>query len=165
MKPRILVEEYLKDEPVEMEARENGKISYQELQQQFGFLDYKFMCFNGEVKTLFLDIGVIGGGEGHAEEYYRNVYDREGNLMPVLETRDNYPQEVELPDNLNEMVRIAETLSKGVPHVRVDLYRLSTGAIKFGELTFFHGSGLSNRFIPEEWDNTFGSWINLGTVK
>ena len=161
VKPRIIVEEYLKDEPTEAEKREDGKISCGELQQKHGFLDYKFMCFHGEVKALFLDIGVIGDGEGHAEEYYRNVYDREGNLMPVLETRENYPIEVELPSNLNEMVNIAEKLSEGIPHVRVDLYRLSTGQIKFGELTFFHGSGMSNRFIPEEWDTIFGGWITL----
>jgi len=131
------------------------------LQRQQGLLDYKFMCFGGEVKALFLDIGVIGNSEGHAEQYFRNIYDRSGNIMPFRETRENYPIPVILPENLSEMVDVAEKLSKNIPHVRVDLYRLSDGTIKVGEMTFFHGSGLFNFFIPEEWDRTLGDWIEL----
>ena len=82
-------------------------------------------------------------------------------LLPVKETRDNYPIPIQLPSNLAEMVEIAETLSRGIPCIRVDLYRLSSDEIKVGELTFFHGSGFSNVFVPEEWDRTFGDWINL----
>ena len=38
-------------------------------------MDYKFMCFGGEVKLLFLDIGVSDPSGMHAEEYYRNMRD------------------------------------------------------------------------------------------
>lgn len=163
VKPRIIAETYITDNnmPQESVDKPYGYVLVSDLQKKHGLLDYKFMCFDGVVRALFLDIGVIGNGEGHAEEYYRNVYDRDGKLLPVRETRNNYPFPVQLPENFSKMVEIAETLSKGMPHIRVDLYRFSTGEIKVGELTFFHGSGFSNIFDPPEWDIIFGDWIKL----
>ena len=161
VKPRIIAEQFISahgqyNAPTSVES----SVSCDELQAKHGLLDYKFMCFDGKVKALFLDIGVIGTGTGHAEEYYRNVYDRDGNLLPVKETRDNYPEKVVLPDNLAKMVEVAEKLSTGIPHLRVDLYNFGGNSIKVGEMTFYHGSGISNVFMPEEWNTTFGSWID-----
>ena len=34
------------------------------------------------------------------------------------------------------------------------------GKIYFGEMTFYHWSGMVP-FEPEEWDKTFGDWIEL----
>lgn len=62
------------------------------------------------------------------------------------------------------MVTIAEKLSKGYPHLRVDLYNLN-GKILFGELTLYHGAGLSNNFYPNSWSTRFGSWIELPKKK
>ena len=160
VKPRIIAEQYI-------DLSENRSIdvdctsSWRKIQREQGLLDFKFMCFNGKVQALFLDIGVIGKSSGHAEEYYRNVYDRSGALLPVKETRDNYPKEITLPENLSEMIDIAESLSAGVPHLRVDLYCLNSGEIKVGELTFYHGSGMTNVFIPSEWNKKFGDLIEL----
>ena len=85
-------------------------------------------------------------------------------MLPVLETRSNYPTKINKPKNFSKMVEIAQNLSKGIPHVRVDLYNID-GKIYFGELTFFHGSGLSNYFIPEEWNTKIGNYIDLDKVK
>lgn len=159
VKPRILVEEYI-DVSGDSKTSSGNKITADELQRENGLLDYKFMCFDGVVKFFFLDIGVIGKGTGHAEEYYRNVYDRDFKLMPVLETRQNYPKEIVPPKNFKEMVAIAEKLSKGIPHIRVDLYNVD-GKILFGEMTFYHGSGTTNYFEPAEWDKKIGDMINL----
>ena len=57
------------------------------------------------------------------------------------------------------MKELAHVLSKGIPHVRVDLYNVN-GKIYFGELTFFHWSGLTP-FVPESWDYEFGKCIHL----
>ena len=46
-----------------------------------------------------------------------------------------------------------------MPHVTVDLYNIN-GKVYFGELTFFPWGGMVP-FEPEEWDYTFGNWINL----
>ena len=42
---------------------------------------------------------------------------------------------IALPENIDEMIRIAETLASDFPFVRVDLYNVD-GKIYFGELTF-----------------------------
>ena len=112
VKPRIIAEEYMNIEKASScETEPKDCVSYCDLQRKNGLLDYKFMCFDGKVRALFLDIGVIGAGTEHAEEYYRNTYDREGNPMPFKETREHYPKPVVLPDNLSDMVAVAEKLS------------------------------------------------------
>ena len=63
------------------------------------------------------------------------------------------------PDNFEEMILIAKKLSKGMTHVRVDLYNINS-KIFFGELTFFDGSGLSV-YDPREWDFKFGQFLKL----
>ena len=158
IKPRIIAEPYLADNP---KCSDAGKMpANSALQAKFGLLDYKFMCFGGEVKLLFLDIGVVGNSWGHASEYYRSIFDRDFHQMPFCETRAHYPGPIEKPECFDEMVCLAEKLSKGIPHLRVDMYYID-GQIKIGELTFFHGSGLTNCFDPESWNDTLGSWIQL----
>lgn len=60
------------------------------------------------------------------------------------------------------MLDVASKLSKGFPHIRVDLYNCN-GRIYFGELTFFHFSG-ATPFEPREWDYKFGEYLNLPNV-
>ena len=57
------------------------------------------------------------------------------------------------------MKSIAAKLSKGFPHVRVDLYNVQ-GKVYFGEITFYHHGGFAP-FHPEKWNYEFGSWIKL----
>ena len=57
------------------------------------------------------------------------------------------------------MIAVAEKLSNGLPHVRVDLYECNN-QIYFGELTFFDGSGF-DKIQPIEWDYKIGSMIQL----
>ena len=57
------------------------------------------------------------------------------------------------------MLDCARALSRGMPHVRVDFYDIN-GKLLFGEMTFYHWSGLVP-FEPEEYDQLFGSWIKL----
>lgn len=131
------------------------------LRDQFGRLpmDYKFFCFGGEVKIVSLDIGVASEEGEHALDYYRNIYDRNFELLPVTETRKNYEGEVKKPEKYELMVEYAEILSKPFRHCRVDLYNVD-GKIYFGEITFHHGSGC-NHFQPEEWAVKLGSYINI----
>lgn len=126
-------------------------------------LDYKFMCFDGEPKLLFLDLGLYTEDLIYNEHYPRNIYDMDFNLLPVLETRPNYEGEVKKPENFEQMVEIARKLSQPFPHCRVDLYNLD-GKIYFGEITFYHGGGC-NDVQPEEWDKRMGSWIDINSPK
>ena len=72
------------------------------------------------------------------------------------------PIEVSLlkrPENFEEMKQIAATLSKGFPHVRVDLYSVDNKTY-FGELTFFDSSGYDN-MSSDSVDLEWGKWITL----
>ncbi|SCI76560.1 Uncharacterised protein [uncultured Clostridium sp.] len=130
-----------------------------ETKSPYGLLDYKFMCFNGEPKLLFLDVGVANEDGSHAQEYYRNIYDMKFELLDVKETRENTPYIIEKPENFEKMIKMASDLSKPFPLVRVDLYNID-GKIYFGEMTFYHGGGCNN-IAPEDFDRKMGSWIDL----
>ncbi|MBE6786765.1 MAG: carboxylate--amine ligase [Ruminococcaceae bacterium] len=126
-------------------------------------LDYKFMCFDGEPKLLFLDIGLIDENNIYNHHYPRNIYDMDFNLMPFKETRENYDGLIEKPENFEKMIEIAKKLSEPFPFCRIDLYNLD-GKIYFGEITFYHGGGC-NDIQPEEWDLRLGSWIDIENPK
>lgn len=160
IKPRIIAEKYMSTGEVGTDVYKLKIVDTETLQNRFGLLDHKFMCFDGEVKALFLDIGVATGSEGHAKNYYRSIYDTNWEVMNFRETRDHFPIPIERPHYFDEMIEIAKKLSKGYPHIRVDLYYINN-QIYVGELTFFHGSGMGNIFIPNEWDLKLGEWIEL----
>ena len=114
--------------------------------------DYKFFCFNGKVQFFKIDFGRF-------VEHHANYYSPKGQLLPFGEKgMEPVPNHVEvMPDNLPEMILIAEQLSKGFKFLRVDLYNVK-GKIYFGELTFYPASGMG-AFVPEVWDWEFGGLI------
>lgn len=115
--------------------------------------DYKFFCFDGKPKIIQVDYDRFG-------DHKRNLYDVEWNRLPfTIQFHTDWNHEIPMPESYNEMLEISEKLSKGIPHLRVDLYHIN-GKVYFGEMTFFHGSGYE-KFEPEEWDKTLGSWIEL----
>ena len=57
------------------------------------------------------------------------------------------------------MVFLAEKLSKGLPHIRVDFYECN-GMVYFGELTFYDGSGF-DAIEPIEWEYKIGKLIKI----
>ena len=81
------------------------------------------------------------------------------NFLPFTNDDPNSGVLIPRPAHFEEMKEIASKLSKGYPHVRVDLYNIN-GKIYFGELTFFSASGL-DPFDPEEWDYILGEKIKL----
>lgn len=115
--------------------------------------DYKFFCFDGEVKALFI------GTERSTGDVKFDYYDAEFNHLDLIQVHPMSSKELLKPSNFEEMKDLARKLSQGLPHVRVDLYNVN-GKIYFGELTFFHHGGVIP-FHPHTWDYTFGSWIHL----
>ena len=136
VKPRIIVEKYMED----------SKTS--ELR------DYKFFCFNGNVRCFKIDFDRFS-------QHKANYYNRYGNLIQMGEVvcPPDYHKKLELPNNLGLMVKLAEKLSASIPFLRVDFYE-ADGRVYFGELTFFPNSGFG-RFIDDRDDSVLGSWINL----
>ena len=86
--------------------------------------------------------------------------DKDFKLLKV--SRDDFNSVMKQPDkpqNYNEMLEMAEILSTGFPHVRVDFYNIN-GTIIFGEMTFFNASGYC-KFIPDEFDFVLGEYFKL----
>ena len=88
-----------------------------------------------------------------------DFFDIEWNHLPFKQGHPWATKEIKIPKGFEQMKEIARKLSKGIPHVRVDLYDIN-GQIYFGELTFFHFSG-NVPFEPEEWDYKIGEWLKL----
>ena len=137
VKPKIIAEKYMVDE------------------SGYELKDYKFFCFDGEVKALF--IATDRGSK--TEETKFDFYDENFNHLPFTNGHPNSTKKIQKPQSFEEMKKLAAILSEGFPHIRVDFYDIN-GKIYFGEMTFFHWSGFVP-FVPEEWDYTFGDWINL----
>lgn len=134
IKPRIIAEKYMVDE------------SGTELK------DYKFFCFDGEPKMLYV-------ATDRPYDTRFDFFDMDWNHLPFKQGHPLATKEIKKPAGFEEMKEIARKLSKGIPHVRVDLYDIN-GKIFFGELTFFHLSG-NVPFEPEEWDYKIGEWLKL----
>ncbi len=112
-----------------------------------GIEDYKLFCFNGKVECIVVDADRYIG-------HKRNFYDREWNDLQITSDCPALDRKFEKPENLDEMIKIAEKLSEGFPFVRVDLYSVE-GKIYFGELTFYPWSGYV-QYEPDAFDFTLG---------
>lgn len=116
--------------------------------------DYKFFCFDGKVRYIYM----MENYTQHHEEGVLGFLTPDFILLPA-HRKDFKPMLVQphKPENLNEMIEVAEKLSEGFPHVRVDLYNIN-GKVVFGELTFFNASGYT-LFDPDEFDFELGKYL------
>ncbi len=137
VKPRIIAEEYMEDSST-------GELR-----------DYKFFCFDGVAKALF----VATERQKAGEEVKFDFYDINFEHLDFRQGHPNSKEKIQKPETFDKMRELGEKLSKGIPHVRVDFYEVD-GKTYFGELTFYHFAGLVP-FEPEEWDYAFGEWIKL----
>lgn len=116
-----------------------------------GTLDYKFLCFNGKAKLIAVY------GDRFAGQLKEDYYSVDWEYLQILNKKtagDVY----EKPECFDEMLEIAETLSAGVPMLRVD-FNIWQDMLSVGELTFFHHGGM----LPfcDEWELKMGEWIEL----
>lgn len=114
--------------------------------------DYKFFCFNGEPKILYVAVD-------RSTDCKFAFFDMDFNRLNITHNHPNTDKIIEKPAAFEEMKEIAAKLSQGMRQVRIDLYELN-GKIYFGEYTFFNGGGFQ-LFHPEEWERRLGDWINI----
>ena len=119
-------------------------------------LDYKLMCFSGEVRCSFTCMGRAQG------DLRVDFFDVDWGHLPFTRHYPNSDTVPSRPRRYEEMVSLAERLSRGIPFVRVDFYE-SGDRLLLGEMTFYPGSGLEE-FDPSEWDERLGTWIDLSSV-
>ena len=140
IKPKVIIEKLLEDK--------NNQFN--------GINDYKFICFNGKAEYIVLDVDRQIG-------HKRNFYDTNWNYIDVSSDRPNFKDCVPKPDNLDEMLKIANILCKDFPFVRVDLYSIDSKII-FGELTFYPWTGYVP-FYPDSFDYLLGQKFKLPDEK
>ncbi|MFC7772724.1 ATP-grasp fold amidoligase family protein [Flavobacterium sp. GCM10027622] len=133
--PRIIAEKYISE--IDSDA----------------LVDYKFHCFHGEPKYVFVQ-------KNKQENLRKSFYDLEWNkIEPEKYIAAFSEAHFEKPSNFDEMIRVAKKLSEGFIFMRVDLYSIG-GKIIFGELTFFSNAGLIRSSI-ERFNTEFGELMQL----
>lgn len=135
--PRIIAEKYMTD----------GKTEF--------LTDYKFYCFEGKPHMVL----VVNDRFGDTRH---NYYDMDFNKLPCVLDYPNAEKLHEKPENFDTMVELAKKLSKGLFHVRVDLYNIN-GKIYFSELTFYNNNGMI-AFHDKDWEYKLGDLIDLKKI-
>ena len=148
-KPKIIAEMYMFD---------NATGQLDEIE---GLTDYKFYCFNGEPRFLYVAKSNFIHGE---KNDLLSTYDLNWELTPFQrQDHDPLPYKPNKPLNFDKMVEFSKLLSKDIPFVRVDWYEINE-KLYFGELTFFPGSGYGE-FSPDEYNRVIGDWLDITNVK
>ena len=133
--PKILIEQYMENSGSD------------------ALYDYKFWCFNGEVKYMQF-----------RDDFSNNLkmvfYNLKWEKQPFYYDHPLYDKELEKPNNFEEMIKIAKLLCKDFPFVCVDLYRLNDGTIYFGEMTFTRSSG-TGHWNDDKYNLMFGNMLKL----
>ena len=142
IKPRIIIEKFL-DEMID--AR-----------------DYKFLCFKGKSPFFWINENAadLNGKEHTTTTFNRNCRVADFNMnMNHSKNISDYS----LPNNINDMIDIAEKLSDDFLCVRIDLYNVN-GKILFGEMTFNSAAGYDVP-NPVEYDLELGKYVLIDSKK
>lgn len=130
---RLIVEKYLSDP-----HSEDGSID-----------DYKILCFDGKFQYLWVD-------KNRYSDHHRGFWNEQLEFLPqVISDHPTFEKAPTLPENVQEMISIAENLAKGFPFARIDFYNIE-GKITFGEITFYPWSGYC-QYTPDSFDYELGS--------
>lgn len=135
---RIIAEKYMSDNEADKE----------------NLTDYKIFCFDGEPEF------VMTVRDRRTSKTMHRWYTKGWELTDLdLDGRGEKKIAESRPAQLEEMLEYARVLSKGLKHLRVDMYVIE-GKVYFGELTFYHMSG-TEAFYPKSWDMELGKYIDI----
>lgn len=122
-------------------------------------MDFKFFCFDGKAHLVLVCTNKTDPGSGN--------YTFLPDFTPFRIYQSRVPESEEprlaKPDCFDAMIEVAERLSAGLVHARVDLYDTPAG-IKFGEMTLHSSSGLSQT-MTERGERFLGELLHLENVK
>ena len=118
--------------------------------------DYKVFVFCGKAVYVQVDYDRF-------TDHHRNFYDCDWNYVPFTTMYPTNPDHhIKNPECLDMLLESAEKVA-GVlekpPYLRVDFYIIDS-KLKFGEVTFYHGSGME-KFEPIDYDYKLGDMIKL----
>ena len=118
--------------------------------------DYKFFCFNGEPKIMFI-------ATDRSTDCRFDFFDMNFNHLDINNLHPRAIKPISKPKHFEEMKKTAAKLAEGMRFARIDLYEIND-TIYFGEYTFFHGGGFAP-FYPSVWERKLGDWIDLSNAK
>lgn len=121
-------------------------------------IDYKFFCFNGQPKYIYVSSDLIHDRQAKIGFFYLD-----GTKMPLI--RDDYePMDIEeLPPFFEKMKKEAEILCKDFTFVRVDFF-LANDTYYFAELTFTPSGGMMP-FNPDKYDLEWGKILDISKLE
>lgn len=139
--PMVIVEKYLEDK-----KNADGSID-----------DYKFLCYDGKFRFLWID-------KNRYSNHKRGFWNEKLEFLDgVYSDHPTFGEAIPLPENIHEMIEVAEKLAKGFPFVRVDFYNIE-GKIYFGEMTFYPWSAFVT-FTPDSFDYELGKYFDINYVR
>lgn len=138
IRPRILIEELLRDE------------------RGLSPLDIRFHVYNGEIN--YIHHRDVGTGQR-----FDSRHTLQWEPIPMGTAHQRNPNPPPKPDKLAEMIRIVKTLSPGFAYIRVDLYSVAS-RIYFSEMTPHVGSG-KFRMRPEEYNKILGEQLDVSHIR
>lgn len=121
--------------------------------------DYKNYCFGGKLQYTFVWKNESRKDGRKPQPYFCGAYDRNWKKTDLEIGYPTLDENTERPDRYDEMVEIAEKLSKDIPFVRVDCY-IVDHHVYAGEMTFFPWGGFM-KFKDEKWDLKLGELERL----
>ena len=119
LKPKIIIEPLLFDDD--------------------NIIDYKIFCYKGNARAIRVDFN-------RATDHSRSIYDIKWNKINISIDFKMNEKKLEKPNNLSEMINIAEKISKYFNFIRIDMYT-NNKEIFVGEITNIHG-GATEKFLP-----------------
>ena len=133
IEPRVIADRYLSDY--------SGRV----------LLDYKFWCFNGVPRYMYITV--------KDSEIFENFFDMDFVPVDVNHGFKRKTPEFVMPTSFELMKHLAAKLSKGLPFARIDFFEVD-GHPYFGEYTFYDWAGLQP-FASYEQDLELGALITL----
>lgn len=115
--------------------------------------DYKFYCFDGYAHCI------CSSKEHFEDEHYPITYFNLKWEMLDVQSGNHRVEFIPKPKHFEQMVELAQKLSKGFPFVRVDFFDTDE-QLYVAELTFNPGGGFFN-FKPESFDREMGDLFKL----
>ena len=117
-------------------------------------VDYKFFCFNGIPKYLYVSSDLM-----HDRQAKIGFFNLDGTKMNL--ERNDYAKidKIEFPEFYNEMLEMTKKLCKDFYFVRVDFF-VTKDKYYFAELTFTP-SACMMPFNPKEMDLEWGEMLNI----
>lgn len=114
--------------------------------------DYKIFIMNGELSHIEIC-------SDRFTDFKVTYFDKYKNKLNISEMGEKVDKSISLPTEIDEMIRIAKEIAKGIPLLRVDFYDVN-GKIYFGEVAFFDCSGYAT-YSDDSFDYKLGENLIL----